>query len=211
MMDADNTLPVIGKLTSIYASSLLIALLTAIVSIAGLLSPHLFYPTEELVQTFVPNDVVDLFIGVPILLGSIWAARRGKLLGLLFWLGALFFGFYNSIAYAFTLPFNWGFLLHLLLVVIDVYTLIALAVSVDGKAIQHQLRDAVYEKINGGVLAGFGFFFFLRVIAISVNALIVGSALTETELAPNISDIFVAPAFIIIGIALWKRLSLIHI
>ena len=26
---------------------------------------------------------------------------------LLFWLGALFFGFYNSIAYAFTLPFSW--------------------------------------------------------------------------------------------------------
>ena len=101
-MDAEYTLPVKGQLTCIYASSLLIAILTAIVSITGLLSPGLFYPTEELLQTFLPNDVVGLFIGLPILFGSMWASKRGKLLGLLFWLGAVFFGFYNSIAYAFT-------------------------------------------------------------------------------------------------------------
>jgi D-arabinose 1-dehydrogenase-like Zn-dependent alcohol dehydrogenase len=30
-----------------------------------------------LVQSFVPNDVVDLFIGLSILLGPMWLARRG--------------------------------------------------------------------------------------------------------------------------------------
>jgi len=85
---------------------LLIALLTAIVSIAGLLSPDQVYPTEELQQSFVPTDVINLFIGFPILLGSMWLAHRGKLIGLSFWPGALFFVFYHYLVYIFALPLS---------------------------------------------------------------------------------------------------------
>jgi hypothetical protein len=134
-----------------------------------------------------------------------WASRRGKLLGLLFLPGAIFYGFYNSTAYVFALPFNWGFLLHLILVVLSIYALIALASSMDGKAIQQQLHGAVHEKMSGGVLAGFGILFTLRVMILLSNALIAGETISKIELAPNISDLLISPAFVAVGISLWNR------
>ena len=52
-------------------------------SLAGLLFPMATYPSEDLRQSFIANDVVNLLIGLPVLLGALWFARRGKLLGLL--------------------------------------------------------------------------------------------------------------------------------
>jgi hypothetical protein len=186
----------------------LIAILTSVVSVSGLLYRDIFYPSEEFIQTFVPNDVVNLCIGLPILLGSMWATRRAKLVGLLFWAGAIFFVVYNSIAYAFSLPFNWGFLFHLGLVVLSIYTLLFLVTSMDGEVIQKSLRGAVYEKVSGSVIAGFGVLFLLRVFVVIGSALIHGEVMTEAELAPNISDFFIGPAFIVVGIALWKQKAL---
>lgn len=72
------------------------------------------------------NDVVTLFIGRPILLGSMWLTQRGRLLGLLLWPGALFFGLYNYTIYLFGMPFNGMFPHFLLIVTLSIYTLIGL-------------------------------------------------------------------------------------
>ena len=58
------------------------------VSLAGLLYRSGIHPTAELTQAFLPNDVANLVIGAPILIGSMWLARRGQLVGLIFWRGA---------------------------------------------------------------------------------------------------------------------------
>lgn len=200
--------PIKGSLTYVYASSLLIATLTVVATVSALLYRDNFYPTEALVHAFVPNDVVILFIGLPILLGSMWAARRGNLLGLLFWPGALFFGLYNNIGYVFTLPLTWGFLLHLLLAVLSVYALISLVTSIDGAEVQQRLSGEVSEKVCGGVLAGFGLLFLLRAMIVMIDALLTGSALPETDLAVNVPDTLISPALMIVGIALWRHKAL---
>jgi hypothetical protein len=204
----ENTLPVKGRLTWIYAISFLIALLMAIVSLAGLLYRASIYPTPELIQSFVPNDVVNLFIGLPILLGSMGLAWRGKLIGLLCWEGALFFVLYNYIAYVFAMPLNWAFLFYLALLVLSVYTLIALVASIDGKAVQQRLSGRVPEKFSRGVLAVLGILFLVRVLGVIVNALTSGVLPADTELAVNISDSLTIPAWILGGILLWRRKEL---
>jgi len=85
------------------------------------------------------------------------------------------------------------------------YTLIALVASIDGKAVQQRLSGGVPERFAGGVLAGLGLLFFLRVIGVMVGALTSGNPLTEAELAVNISDFLTTPAWVIGGILLWKR------
>jgi hypothetical protein len=180
----------------------------AVVSIIGLRYRTLIYPTDDLIQTFVSNDVVNLFIGLPILLGSMSVAWRGKLIGLLCWVGALFFVFYNYIAYVFAMPLNWAFLLHLLLAMMSGYTFIGLVVSIDGKVVQQRLSGAVQEKLAGAVLAGLGLLFLVRVISIVVNAIISGTLLARTELAVSISDFLITPAWILVGILLWRRKEL---
>jgi hypothetical protein len=81
--ERNASLPIRRSLTLIFALSFAIAILIAAASVAGLMYRTIIYPTDELLRTFVSNDVVNLFIGLPILLGSMWLARRGKLIGLI--------------------------------------------------------------------------------------------------------------------------------
>lgn len=206
--DRNFSLPLKGNLSLIYLFSLLIAILMGIVSIAGLLFRSSIYPTDDLVRAFVPNDITNLLIGLPILLGSMALAWRSKLLGLLFWTGALFFVFYICIAYVFTLPFSWVFPLYLCLIILSVYTLIALVAHIDGNVVQQILSNAVPVKLSGGVLAGLGSLLFLRVIVVIIQVLSSGAMLTKTELAVHVADFLITPAWVIGGILLWRRKAL---
>ncbi len=201
-------LPIKGSLSLMFALSFLISALMTVVSIAGILNRTSLYPTEGLRRTFVSNDVVNLLIGLPILLGSMDLARRGKWIGLLCWTGGLFFVLYNYTAYVFAMPLHWAFLFHLALMILSAYTLIGLVASIDGKAVQQRLQGVVPEKLAGGVLAGLGILFLLRAGGVIVNALLNGILLTEAEMAVNISDFLTTPAWIIGGILLWTRKEL---
>ena len=76
-------------------------------SLVGLILPDSIYPSEEFIQAYMVNDVINLLIGLPILFGSMWLTRRGNLIGLLFWPGALLYVLYNYTAYIFGLPISW--------------------------------------------------------------------------------------------------------
>jgi hypothetical protein len=95
------------KLTRAFALSIVASLLLAGTSLAGLLFPDSIYPTYELRDAFLANDVVNLIIGLPTLLVSMWLTRGGKLIGLLLWPGALLYILYNYIAYFIGLPVSW--------------------------------------------------------------------------------------------------------
>ena len=205
---AANTVPIKCHLTLIYSISLVIALLMTIASVAGLLYQTVIYPTDDLLQSFLPNDVVNLVVGLPILLGSMWLARRGKLSGLLLWPGALFYVFYTYLVYVFGIPFNVAFLLHLTLVTLSGYTMIGLITRIDGKAVQHHLAGAVPERVGGGVLAVLGILFFVRVIVVLVSALISQTSVTTMELALHVTDFMLTPTWIIGGVLLWRREAL---
>jgi hypothetical protein len=198
-------LPIRHNLTLIFILSIIIAILMAAASIAGLLYPRTVYPTDELLQSFLANDVANLLIGLPMLLASMWLTRRSKLIGLLFWPGALFFVLYNYIIYVFAMPLNLAFVLHLVLLMLSVYTLIGLLTSIDGKVVQQRLSGAVPERLAGGVLAGLGLLIFLLVIGAIVNALINHTPIAETELALHTADFLIAPAWIVCGVLLWQR------
>jgi hypothetical protein len=199
------SLPTRRPLTLLYALSVLIAALIVAASLVGLLIPGSAYPTDELRKSLVPTDIVTLLIGLPILLGSIWWARRGKLLGLLLWPGALFFVLYTYLVYVFAVPFNVAFLLHLTLVTLSLYILIGLLASLDGEAVHRRLAGAVPERAAGGILAGLGTLFFVRVIGVLVSALIHQTPIADTDLAPHIGDALAAPALAIGGVLLWRR------
>jgi hypothetical protein len=191
-----------------YGVSLLIAVLMAAAGLAGLLYRGATYPTDELVRSFVPTDAAILFIGLPILLGSLWLTWRGKLVGLLFWPGALFFVLYNYLVYVLAMPLNAAFLLHLALVTLSAYALIGLVAAIDGTSVQGQLAGAVPERLGGGVLAGMGLLFFLRSAGALVSALANQTPVADTELALLATDAMISPAWVTAGILLWRRKEL---
>jgi hypothetical protein len=198
-------LPTTGSLNLAYVSSLAVALLLSVVSVVGLLLPSQVYPTEELAQSFVVTDLVNLVIGVPILLGSMGFARRDRLVGLLFWPGALFFVVYHAIAYVYAMPLSWMFLLYVALLVLSAYTLIGLVAGIDRSAVGERLAGRVPERLAGGVLIGLGAFSLLRNLGVLANALLSQTTIPGTELGVIVSDSILVPAWIIGGLLLWRR------
>ena len=170
--ERETNLPIRHNITMLYVFSGIIAVLMVVVSVSGLLYSTTIYPSDALLRSFVPNDVVNLSIGLLILLGSMWLTRRGEMIGLLSWPGALFYVLYNEIAYVFALPLTVVFLLHLALLTLSAYTTIILIASIDGKAVQQRFTGALPIRVAGGILVGFGLLFLLRVIGSVVNALI---------------------------------------
>ena len=131
--------------------------------------------------------------------------RRHKVLGLLFWPGALFFVFYNYLVYLLSMPLNLAFLLHLLLVALSAYTMIALVVSIDAKAVRDRLAGRVFERFGGGVLAGLGLLFLVRVLVVLITGIVDGTPIPHTEVALSATDLLISPAVIIGGLLLWRR------
>ncbi len=198
-------LPIKRNLKLAYSISIIIAILMIGSSITGLLYPGQIYPSEDLVLAFMPNDIINLVIGLPILLVSMWLTSRGKLLGLLFWPGALFYVLYNYLIYVLAMPINMVSLAALILVTMSAYALIDLLARFDRTAIREALSGAVPERLAGGVLMGLGSLFMLRVMAIFIGAIINQTLLPETEKALNISDFLISPAAVIGGLLLWQR------
>lgn len=203
----NSSLPVKRTLGSVFVNSTLIATLMMAQSIFGLVYRNLTYPTNELILAFVPNDVVNLLIGLPILLISMWLTSRSKLLGLLFWPGALFYVLYNYFIYVFAMPLNVAFLINLILVTMSAYALVDLVARIDGEAVHQRLSGAVPERLAGIILIGLGLLFLLRVVGIFIGAIFNQTSIPETELALNISDFLISPAPIIGGVLLWRRKS----
>jgi len=198
-------LPTRYRLTLSYVLSIAISILLAAASVAGLLFRADLYPADNLVKSFVPTDVVNLLIGVPILLGSVWLARRGQLIGLLLWPGALFYVLYNYAVYVLAMPFNAASVAHLILLTLSLYTTVGLLAGIDGGAVQQRLAGHVPERLAGGILAALGVLFFLRAAGVMAGALVSQSPMAETELAANIADMLTAPALAIGGVLLWRR------
>ncbi len=200
-----NPLPLTRSLTPVYALSFFLALLLAGISLAGLFFQSSIYPTEDLRRSFVSNDVVNLFIGLPILLGSMWLTSRGRLVGLLFWPGALFYATYNYIAYAVAMLFTFQFAVYLALVFLSVLTMSRLIFGIDIHVIQQWLENAVPERLAGGVLIGFGLKFFLWRLGGLTSSLTNRTTLPRSELALIVADLLITPIWVFGGAALWQR------
>lgn len=201
-----TALPVTRDLGPVYASSLIVALLVAVAAAGGLLFSATVYPTEKVLLAYLPVDLFHLVVGLPILLGSMWLARRGRLAGLLCWPGALLYVLYSYITNLVGVPFGVLFLPYLLLVALSAYTTISLLTSIDGEAVRRRLGGAVPTRAAGGLLVG------LTGLFVAINAAnIVAGLADQTTDALDLVPVWTADFLVVIptclaaGILLWRR------
>ena len=148
-------LPVKGNLAPASVASLAAGMAVAVGSVVSLTVPAIAYPTKDLMRSFLPNDVVNLAVGLPALLVSMWLARRGALLGLLFWPGALFYLLYNYLVPTLSLPPNGAFFLDLSAAGLSLYATVRLVTGIDRAAVREQKpeRRSFIEAIESADLA----------------------------------------------------------
>jgi hypothetical protein len=160
-----SPLPIKRDLSQHYTFSIISAILMTVISLTGIVFQSSLYASDELRQSFVANDILNLVIGLPFTLGSVWSARRGKWIGLLFQPGALFYIVYNYIAYSIAMLQTWLALPGLCLVAISTYAIFLTLSSMDMNSIKTTLQDKVPARFAGGVLIVFGVLFFARSIS----------------------------------------------
>ncbi|MCE1253509.1 MAG: hypothetical protein LWX83_08180 [Anaerolineae bacterium] len=204
-LSAHAALPLKNSPRLIYSGSLLIVLLMSGVSAAGLLYREQVYPDKTLLNAFLPNDAVNLLLGLPVLLTCLILSRRGCQAALLGWAGVLLFVLYNYISYLFALPPGPLFLFHLALVMLSLYNLMQLLLKTDIDLLAARLTHVLPEKLIGGVLAALGLLFFARAFAMLSLALTGSGTLNPAELGVNMADILITPAWVIGGVQSWRR------
>ena len=199
-----SKLPLDQDIKPAWIMSFGVAILMGVMSLLGLFISNSIYKTELIFQSFFTNDVINLILGIPILLGAMWLTSRGKLVGLLFWPGALLFVIYNYIAYVFGRPFDLFTFVYLALILISAYIIYDLIRKVDSNSVKQQLTGAVGEKLAGWFLLIFGILFILRAVNIFVSASLNQVVLPPTEIGVSIADIVISILWIIGGILLLR-------
>jgi len=196
-------LPLRQGLTPAFRLSIVTAFLMTAASLGGLLIPSIIYSTDELLRTFLANDLVNLLIGLPVLLASLWLARRGSLVGLLSWPGALLYVTYNYLAYLFGIPFGGITILYLVLTLLSVWSVVAVLRSIEANHVQERLTGTIPVKLSGWILLLFGIAFAFRAIGIlfQPNA----GQIPVSEIGVLVADLVISALWIIGSILLLRH------
>ena len=196
--------------------SLATAVLGAIGSVIALLDVQRYYgaETESFIDQAVAQDIVNLFIVVPLMAFFTWRALRGSTASYLVWLGFLTFTVYNYFIYTFSVHFGPLFLLWVAVLGTSIFALLGGALSLDGNAVANAL-DFRKERLAAGFLMLTALLFAFLWLSDIVPALVDGTAPTAAEdvnLPTNpvhILDLaFFLPAVAIVGGSLWQRRAL---
>jgi hypothetical protein len=195
-------------ITLAYIISLIITLIMFVVSLVGILFGNDIYPASQ-VSSNIGTDALNLVIALPTLLGSMWFARRGSLIGLLIWPGALFYILYVYTFYILGVPFSLLFLPYVALVTLSAYTIIGLVASIDGEVVRQRLGGKVPERITAGMFILISILFLVVDVVLIVNALISHSSVSSTSYASWVTDFTIQlPALLVAGVILWRRKTL---
>ena len=191
-----------------FVATLVVAAAMTAASLAGLAAGSVVYPGTDakLLTLLVGQDTLNLIVGLPLLLGSMWLARRGSLVGLLLWPGALWYVAYDYGYYVLGAPFNWFFVPYIGLVTLSVYAAIAVVAAIDPRGVRERVAAAVPERLVGGFLVGLAVLFTLLWTAMSYMSLAAGVALEAIPRVVTIMDLTLQlPALLIGGLWLWRR------
>ena len=157
--------------------------LALVASTTGLLVPAVYRDNALVTAAFRGNDVVTLFVAVPVLVATLLEARRRPTLALLGRLGMLLYMFYNYVFYLYGAAFNVLFLVYVALVVLSGFGLASGLVAVDAEELTRRFRAGAPARSVGAYLVGFALLLGSLWTAISLSFVATGVvplAITQT-------------------------------
>ena len=208
-MSSNEPRPAItGNLTLAYLASLVVALGIGVASAAGLASDAAgMHGDSSLVLVSTGADVANLVLVLPVLLATMWLARRGSLFGLLLWPGALFYVLYAYVPYLVGAPFSGLFFVYVALVTISAFTVVGILASIDGEEVSRRLAAAPARGIGAALV----------LIAVAAYAGLAGTATAAlgdpageaaTRPLAVVDWALGTPVLLVGGVLLWLRAPL---
>ena len=175
-----------------------IVIAMTILSIIGIFNSSKMYPIEELRNKFIPTDIINVFLILPLIILSIVLTFKGYYIGLIFWIGSLFVICYHYIAYTVANTLSFKFIIFLLILILTIIAIVKLIKNIKIYELKTILQDSLPAKFVSFVLIGLGLIFLLRSISIIYKTYTLDSSLPSTEIADFAFSIF----WIISGILL---------
>jgi hypothetical protein len=194
-----------------YSLSLGVALLMSALSIWSIADWERVYAGNEtrLLPLLVGQDALNLVVGLPLLLGTMWLARRGSLLGTLLWPGALFYVAYDYGYYVLGLTYNAFFIPYIALVTASLYAAAIVVTTCDRERVLHRVAPAVPVSLTAGVLIGLAILFTVLWTALNLAVVTGAAALDPVVRVVTIMDLGLQlPALFAGGVLLSRRSAL---
>lgn len=158
----------------------------------------------------IAQDVVTLFLGIPLLLMSWYMARRGSMKGRLLLTGTLAYFLYSYTLYTFFAQFNPFFLVYVALMSLCFFAFILMMMSFNIEAVKQHFSDRLPVKFIGGFLIFNAFTFAMLWMGRIIPPTLQGTAplglehyTTMTVQAMDLG--FLIPSVILAGILLIKK------
>ena len=200
------------RLTAAWVLSGVLLLLMVVQAALGLAVGDLYPEEPWAVAAFRGNDLVTLLVAAPVLAVAMFASRRdASSASLLVWLGMLHYGVYNFAYYAFGAAFSDVFLLHVATFSLSTIGLMMLGSSIDAV----EAAKGVVGGTRARVVAAFTTVVGLALLGawgtMSVRFAVTGQ-LPEDVMPPAAVHLVyaldmgvLAPAFVVAGGLLWRR------
>lgn len=125
---------------------IIITLLAAVASVGGLFMKNLYQDNAFVKLAWFTNDIVTLFVVVPLLIIAIYFSKKGATRWFLILLGLLGYVFYNFAFYLFGATFNVFFLIYAALVSLSAFSLILFLSDAKLKTIVNNFSDKTPVK-----------------------------------------------------------------
>lgn len=129
-----------AKFKTGYVLSYIIAALTILASVVGLLFSNVYRENDFVKSTWFANDLMTLIVAVPLLVLGLYLTQRGSVRGLLIWLAMLGYVLYNYAFYLFGTAFNRLFLVYVALFSLSILALIFSLPRVNAGQISQKFR-----------------------------------------------------------------------
>ena len=199
------TLPLKADLKLPFSLAIITTFLMTVASIGSLLFPESIYLNAEQRAAFLTNDAVNLLVGLPMMLVTIALVRRGRLVSLVIWPGALMYVIYNYLAYIFGMPLSWMTGINGALVILSLASGVLLILQMDLTGLADALAETGPRIVASAVILIFGAGFFIQA-AQKVAGFVSGSGvIVRTELGVFAADLVVSVIWFAGGLLLMLR------
>jgi hypothetical protein len=196
----------------------LLALSLTIVSVGGAFFPETYArDSESLAAQGAGQDLVDLFLGVPLLLISFHFTKKGSRVATLIYGGTLFYIMYSFVIYCFGVHFNKFFLLYCLTLSLSLYSFILLFSYLSYQRVEEWFERAPVKMISTYlfVVALIFYLMWLRSIVPAIIHDQVPKDVSDYNLLVNpvhvIDLVFALPGLIIGSVLIRRNLGLGYI
>lgn len=186
--------------------TVIVVFLSIIATVGGLVWDELYRDSELIKAVWFANDLITLFLALPLLLLAMHYALRGSLKAQLLWAGSLWYLIYNYVFYLYGAAFNSFFLLYILLFTLPVYTLVIVFSNMDIALIKSSFNVRTPTRAISIFL-----FFFAIALGAPWVAMVLGFIFTE-QIPPFEMTIvfatdlsFLVSVLIFSAILLWKK------